>query len=66
MMAGLILSISVRRRRFWARITTDDDGRTVLTLGGLARTDRAGWGKEFDRMRQSILDSLGKTTKEGA
>ncbi|ANI93409.1 cytochrome c biogenesis protein ResB [Dietzia timorensis] len=65
MMGGLILSISVRRRRFWARITTDDDGRTVLTLGGLARTDRAGWGKEFDRMRQSILDSLGKTTKEG-
>uniref|UniRef100_UPI003FA58908 cytochrome c biogenesis protein ResB n=1 Tax=Dietzia sp. TaxID=1871616 RepID=UPI003FA58908 len=28
MMAGLVLSISIRRRRFWARITTDDKGRT--------------------------------------
>lgn len=59
MMAGLVLSISIRRRRFWARVTTDEAGRTVVALGGLARTDRAGWGKEFDRMRQSVVDSLG-------
>lgn len=58
MMAGLLVSMTVRRRRFWARVTTDDEGRTVVVLGGLARTDRAGWGKEFDRMRVSIKDEF--------
>lgn len=58
MMGGLLLSISVRRRRFWVRITTLDDGRVRVALGGLARTDRSGWGREFDRMRESIRDGL--------
>ncbi|MDT7581947.1 MAG: hypothetical protein QOK35_3211, partial [Pseudonocardiales bacterium] len=25
-------------------------------LGGLARTDRAGYGEEFDRLRADLLD----------
>jgi ResB protein required for cytochrome c biosynthesis len=60
LLLGLGLSLSIRRRRFWARLTplTGDDGseRTVVELGGLARTDRAGYGEEFDRLRADLLD----------
>ncbi|WP_308258035.1 cytochrome c biogenesis protein ResB [Pseudonocardia lacus] len=61
LLAGLGASLSVRRRRFWARLTPvpDDDGpaRTVVEIGGLARTDRAGYGEEFDRLRADLLDA---------
>ncbi|WP_219413190.1 cytochrome c biogenesis protein ResB [Pseudonocardia nigra] len=57
-LVGLGLSLSIRRRRFWARITPTDAGaRTVVEIGGLARTDRAGYGEEFDRMRAALLGS---------
>jgi cytochrome c biogenesis protein len=58
---GLVFSLTVRRRRFWARLTpcTGEDGvvRTVVEIGGLARTDRAGYGEEFDRLRADLLDT---------
>ncbi|WP_372496998.1 cytochrome c biogenesis protein ResB [Pseudonocardia humida] len=62
LLAGLGASLSVRRRRFWARLTpvADDGGgpaRTVVEVGGLARTDRAGYGEEFDRLRADLLDA---------
>jgi cytochrome c biogenesis protein len=28
-------------------------------MGGLARTDQAGWGGEFDRLRYRLLDASG-------
>ena len=55
LLAGLLGSLTVRRRRFWAKITPYGDGRTVVELGGLARTDRAGYGEEFDRLRADLL-----------
>ncbi|NLE79381.1 MAG: cytochrome c biogenesis protein ResB [Rhodococcus sp.] len=60
MMAGLLVSLIVKRRRVWARIYPADgpDGgprRTVVELGGLARTDQAGWGDEFDRLTSRLL-----------
>ncbi|HVL83692.1 MAG TPA: cytochrome c biogenesis protein ResB [Pseudonocardia sp.] len=55
LMAGLALSLGVRRRRFWARLVPDGADRTVLEIGGLARTDRAGYGEEFDRLRADLL-----------
>jgi cytochrome c biogenesis protein len=51
---GLLLSLVVRRRRFWARLTPTNSG-TRAELGGLARTDRAGYGEEFDRLRAELL-----------
>lgn len=58
-LVGLALSLAIRRRRFWARLTplTGPDGseRTVVEFGGLARTDRAGYGEEFDRMCTDLL-----------
>src|SRR5918997_1549479 len=57
LLAGLGFSLTIRRRRFWARLTPTDDGaRTVVEIGGLARTDRAGYGEEFDRLRTDLLD----------
>jgi cytochrome c biogenesis protein len=55
MLAGLLLSLTVRRRRFWARLTPQPGGGTRLELGGLARTDRAGYGEEFDRLAAELL-----------
>jgi cytochrome c biogenesis protein len=55
LLVGLMLSLSVRRRRFWARLTPRDGGAHV-ELGGLARTDRAGYGEEFDRLRAEVLE----------
>lgn len=58
MMAGLVVSLVVRRRRIWVRITPEDASRpgTVrVELGGLARTDNAGWGDEFERLSARLL-----------
>lgn len=58
MMAGLLVSLLIRRRRVWLRAyPVDEDGkrRTVVELGGLARTDHAGWGDEFDRLCARLL-----------
>ena len=55
MMAGLVLSLLVRRRRIWARVSVDDDDVTRVDLGGLARTDRSGWGSEFDELRDRLV-----------
>lgn len=55
MLVGLGASLGVRRRRFWARLVPVETGRTVVELGGLARTDRAGYGEEFDHLSTALL-----------
>ncbi|MGW0180522.1 cytochrome c biogenesis protein ResB [Nocardia sp. NPDC003345] len=60
MMGGLLVSLLVSRRRVWLRVTpegTVDQRRVVVEMGGLARTDQAGWGGEFDRLRARLLDA---------
>ncbi|MFY9335124.1 MAG: cytochrome c biogenesis protein ResB [Mycobacterium sp.] len=55
MMAGLMVSLIVRRRRVWARITDAGPGTVSVELGGLARTDNSGWGGEFDKLSRRFL-----------
>jgi cytochrome c biogenesis protein len=61
MMAGLLVSLLVRRRRVWVRLTPATEealqaGGTVnVELGGLARTDNSGWGDEFERLTERLL-----------
>jgi cytochrome c biogenesis protein len=54
MIAGLLCSLWVRRRRLWVRARPGDPdsgdgaaGRTVVEAGGLARTDADGFAEEF-------------------
>lgn len=68
MMGGLLVSLIVRRRRVWARIspvggqersdpggTSASPGSVNVELGGLARTDNSGWGDEFERLADRLL-----------
>ncbi|GLW95670.1 cytochrome c biogenesis protein [Actinokineospora globicatena] len=55
MILGLGVSLTVRRRRLWVRATPGDAGRTVVRVGGLARTDQAGYGEEFHRLAAQLL-----------
>jgi cytochrome c biogenesis protein len=52
---GLGLSLTVRRRRFWVRATPAGGAGTVIELGGLARTEAAGYGEEFKRIAGDLL-----------
>jgi len=68
MMAGLLVSLLVRRRRVWVRLTPATDepadagpGTVNVELGGLARTDNSGWGDEFERLTERLLAGLGET-----
>jgi cytochrome c biogenesis protein len=67
MMAGLLVSLLVRRRRVWVRLTSGAQeagdkapGTVNVELGGLARTDNSGWGDEFERLTERLLTGLGK------
>ncbi|MDT5191985.1 MAG: cytochrome c biosis protein, partial [Mycobacterium sp.] len=55
MMAGLLVSLVVRRRRIWVRIEPAGPGTVSVELGGLARTDNSGWGDEFERITGRLL-----------
>ncbi len=56
MMAGLLVSLVVRRRRVWVRIVRSETPGTVnVELGGLARTDNSGWGDEFEHLTDRLL-----------
>jgi cytochrome c biogenesis protein len=55
-LAGLMLSLFVRRRRVWVRATPapQADGRTLVAVGGLARAESGGLAGEVD----DLLDHL--------
>ncbi|BBZ37352.1 cytochrome c biogenesis protein [Mycobacterium conspicuum] len=62
MMAGLLVSLLVRRRRVWVRLSAsakEAPGTVNVELGGLARTDNSGWGDEFERLTARLLAGLG-------
>ena len=55
MLAALVGSLLIRRRRIWVRLIPVDEGVTRVELGGLARTDRAGWGGEFEDIHRALF-----------
>ncbi|MGX7680519.1 cytochrome c biogenesis protein ResB [Jatrophihabitans sp. DSM 45814] len=74
MVAGLLCSLSVRRRRVWLRLLpAADPGMTMVELGGLARSDSGASGEEFLRLcaglRSALADAEGgsaeKVSREG-
>lgn len=60
--AGLLGSLRVRRRRFWVRaVPAESSGgerSTVVTAAGLARTDVGGFVAELD----DLVDAIGRPT----
>ena len=68
MMGGLLVSLLVRRRRVWVRLTPVTEGAgqapgTVnVELGGLARTDNSGWGDEFEKLAERLVADLGESS----
>jgi cytochrome c biogenesis protein len=68
--AGLVTSLTVKRRRVWVRATPEGDpgagGRTVVEVGGLARTDQAGYGEEFTRLSGELLAAPPRSTEDRA
>lgn len=55
MLISLVGSLTIKRRRFWVRVTDLGDGTSRLDIAGLARTDSAGWGREFNRVSEELL-----------
>ncbi|WP_037366235.1 cytochrome c biogenesis protein ResB [Amycolatopsis orientalis] len=57
MFAGLGASLLVKRRRVWVRVRPGKDGgaSTVIEVAGLARTDQAGYGEEFQRISERLV-----------
>ena len=55
MLGALAGSLAIKRRRVWVRIRPGTSGHTQVEIAGLARTDRAGWGREFDDIAAAIL-----------
>ncbi|WP_077078424.1 cytochrome c biogenesis protein ResB [Mycobacterium numidiamassiliense] len=62
MMGGLLVSLLVRRRRVWVRLTPAGQapGTVNVELGGLARTDNSGWGDEFEKLTERLVADLGE------
>ena len=53
-LAGLMLSLFVRRRRIWVRAVGQDDGRTLVAVGGLARAEAGGLAGEVDDLTERL------------
>lgn len=69
---GIGASLTIKRRRVWVRArpadpSDPDAGRTVVEVGGLARTDQAGYGEEFYSLAEDVLAAGDdRTSKTGA
>lgn len=55
MLGSLAMSLLIKRRRFWVRLSEGPDGTTNVEIAGLPRTDSAGWGREFNRRAEELL-----------
>ncbi|HEX2902972.1 MAG TPA: cytochrome c biogenesis protein ResB [Jatrophihabitans sp.] len=65
MVAGLLGSLAVRRRRLWLRITPGSDqqgtGRSLVAVGGLARSDTGNFSAEFAAVVERLAAALDST-----
>lgn len=48
--AGLTLSLGVRRRRLWVRTTSGDSGVTVVDVAGISRSEHGSVASDLDRL----------------
>jgi cytochrome c biogenesis protein len=55
---GLALSLLVRRRRIWVRVSSGPEGVTVVEVAGLTRSEHTRVAEEVD----ALASTLGATT----
>ena len=55
---GLVTTLFVRPRRVWVRATKGEDGRTLVELSGLGKTEVAGNNVEFHELTQELAGRL--------
>ena len=65
-LAGLMLSLFVRRRRVWVRASAQDDGRTLVAVGGLARAESGGLAGEVDALVERLRAAAPESAPEAA
>ncbi|GAB3443640.1 cytochrome c biogenesis protein ResB [Streptomonospora sediminis] len=65
---GLLATLFVRPRRVWVRARARGDGRTVVEVAGLGKSENAALTTEFHRFATSLRDRLrdGPATETGA
>ncbi len=59
-MLGLVGSLFVPRRRVWVRAERGDDGRTVVEVAALARSEDPGLDRESEQVVALLKDALGE------
>jgi cytochrome c biogenesis protein len=63
MVAGLLGSLAIRRRRLWVRVApAGPAARSVVSVGGLARNDSGNFSTEFE----AIVAELANVLEDGA
>lgn len=57
MLISLVSSLLIKRRRIWIRLYPGPtDNTTTMEIAGLARTDNAGGGREFDKLHRALFN----------
>jgi cytochrome c biogenesis protein len=59
---GLALSLLVRRRRVWVRVSTDDGGVTVVEVAGLTRSEHTTVTDEVDALAAGLGTTVSSTS----
>ena len=63
---GLCLSLFVRPRRVWVRVRGEQDGHSVVEVGGLDRADaRAGLSEDLAELAEELSRPGGRSEKVG-
>jgi cytochrome c biogenesis protein len=62
--SGLLLSLAVRRRRVWVRAGPGSDGRTVVAVAGLSRTENGGVERDVDELVRLLGAEPGEPARE--
>lgn len=59
MFSGMYMAFFMSHRRYWARITENDDGTVTLMVAGAARRHQFAFEEEFTKIRDRLTEVFG-------